>query len=188
MIKILFLAANPHDTPKLELQAAAEDERGDPHAVAPAALAATFRLLRGDIRCVVINACYSQPQADAIAQHVAGVVGMAEPIADRASIAFSTAFYRALAFGEALKQAFDLARNELQHRFAGSEGIPRLVARPADLSRLRLAIETPPPELVQPQTLRLDVHLAYLRRLFEQEWAAIRGVCAGRCWGKMGSG
>jgi hypothetical protein len=47
---------------------------GELHAVIRDALAETFRLQRGDVRCVVINACYSQPQADAIARHVAGVV------------------------------------------------------------------------------------------------------------------
>jgi formylglycine-generating enzyme required for sulfatase activity len=149
------------------------DGRGEPHAVTPEALAETFRLLRGDLRCVVINACHSGPQADAIAHHVAGVVGMTAPIADRASIAFSTAFYRALAFGEDLQKAFDLARNELHHEHPGAAHSPQLIAGRADLSRVKLATETPPAEWVAARALSPDLHLAYLRRLFEQKWATV---------------
>ena len=93
-----------------------EDERGYVHAVAPDALAETFRLLGGDLRCVVINACYSQPQAEAIARHVEGVIGMAEQIENEAAITFSAAFYRALADGKDLQTAFDLGCNQLQHQ------------------------------------------------------------------------
>ena len=228
MIKILFLAANPRNTPELQLKAEAdaiagalrkakyggqfefiteyavrvnqlqelllkhrphvvhfsghgsgdgeillEDEDRYIHAVVPEALAETFRLLRGDIRCVVINVCYSQPQADAIARHVAGVVGMAAPIEDRASIAFSVAFYRSLAYGEDVQTAFDLARNELQHRFSGAESIPRLVAGRADLSRVKLATETAPPEWVQPRSGLSPAHRKYLLQIFEQKLASV---------------
>lgn len=149
------------------------DERGEPRAVTPDALAETFRLLRGDLRCVVINACHSQPQAAAIAQHVAGVVGMAAPLEDRASIVFSTAFYRALAFGEDLQTAFDLARNQLQHEHPGAANIPRLIAGRADLSRMKLATETPPAEWVGPRAGLSDAHRKYLRSLFDQKWAGV---------------
>ena len=137
------------------------DGRGEPHAVTPDALAETFRLLRGDLRCVVINACHSQPQAEAIAHHVAGVVGMAAPIEDRAAIAFSTAFYRALAFGEDLQNAFDLARNRASTRISRAANIPQLMPGRADLARVKLATETPPAEWVQSRrrfpTLHLDL-------------------------------
>src|SRR6185436_2871015 len=46
------------------------DEEERPFAVPPAALARTFKLLRGNIRCVVLNACASKPQAEAIAEHI----------------------------------------------------------------------------------------------------------------------
>ena len=103
-----------------------------------------------DTRLVVINACYSQPQAEAIARHVPAVVGMLAPIEDHAAIAFAVAFYRALAHGEVVQQAFALGRNELEHEYAGWESLPQLVPGRADLARLTLATETPPAEWVQP--------------------------------------
>lgn len=150
-----------------------EDERGDVHAVAPDALAETFRLLRGDIRCVVINACFSQPQAEAIARHVEGVVGMAAPVSDDAAIVFSSAFYGALAQGLDLQTAFDLGRNRLQLEYPADADAPQLIAGPADLSRRRLATVTPPAELVQPRTALSSGHRKYLLQLFEQRWAGV---------------
>lgn len=150
-----------------------EDEQGYVHAVAPDALAETFRLLRGEIRCVVINACYSQPQADAIARHVEGVVGMAERIENTAATTFSAAFYRALAAGQDVQTAFELGRNQIQHEQPGAERIPQLIAGRADLSLRRLATETPPPELVQPRPLLSPAHRKYLLQLFEQRWAGV---------------
>ncbi len=150
-----------------------EDEQGYVHAVAPDALAETFRLLRGEIRCVVINACYSQPQAEAIARHVEGVVGMAQRIENTAAITFSTAFYRALAAGQDVQTAFELGCNQIQHEQPGAERIPRLIAGRADLSRRRLATEIPPPELVRPAPALSPAHRKYLLQLFEQRWAGV---------------
>ena len=144
-----------------------EDERGDACAVAPDALAETFRLLRGDIRCVVINACFSRPQAEAIARHVEGVVGMAAPVSDDAAIVFSSAFYGALAQGLDLQTAFDLGRNQLQLEYPADADAPQLIAGPADLSRRRLATVIPPPELVQPRPTLSPNHRKYLLQLFE---------------------
>lgn len=152
-----------------------EDEAGHPQAVAPEALKHTFALFREreDVRLVVINACHSRPQAEAIAQCVPGVIGFKERIADDAAIAFAAAFYQALAYGRDVQAAFDLGCNQLEYQHPGSQHIPQLVPGPADLSRLKLATETPPAELVQPRPTLSPGHRKYLLQLFEQRWAGV---------------
>jgi hypothetical protein len=53
-----------------------EDEQGAPVPLDPGALANLFGILRRGLRCVVLTACFSSPQARAIARHVDCVIGM----------------------------------------------------------------------------------------------------------------
>ena len=53
-----------------------EDQRGHSQAVPPDALKQLFATLKDDIRCVVLNACFTEPQAEAIAGSIDCVVGM----------------------------------------------------------------------------------------------------------------
>jgi WD40 repeat protein len=78
------------------------------------ALAGLFRLFSTQIRCVVLNACYSAIQAQAIAQHIDYVIGMDKEIGDSAAIEFATAFYDALGAGESIEFAFALGCNAIQ--------------------------------------------------------------------------
>jgi hypothetical protein len=55
---------------------------------------------------VVLNACYSETQAEAIHQHIDCVVGMNNPIGDRAAIEFAVGFYDALGAGRPYDQAY----------------------------------------------------------------------------------
>ena len=63
-----------------------ENDEGQSFVVPARALTGLFGVLRDNIRCVVLNACYSQPQAQAIAEVVDCVVGMPGVIGDQASI------------------------------------------------------------------------------------------------------
>jgi hypothetical protein len=65
-----------------------------------------FKLFKGRIRCLLLNACHSEIQAQDIAQHLDYVIGMNAPIGDQAAIAFSKGFYRALFSGESIEKAF----------------------------------------------------------------------------------
>ena len=95
------------------------------------ALADLFRVLKDDIRVVVLNACYSEVQARAIVNEIDFVVGMAESIGDDAAISFAAAFYRGLGFGRAISTAFDLGLNELKLIGLSQEvSVPRLFVRP----------------------------------------------------------
>ena len=57
-----------------------QDGSGAGHAVPRDALGRLFSVLRDNIRCVVLNACYSEPQAQAIADHIDCVVGMTSAV------------------------------------------------------------------------------------------------------------
>ncbi len=76
-----------------------EDETGHEKLVGTKALAELFELFADKLECVVLNACYSEVQARAIAQHIPYVVGMNKAIGDRAAIDFAVGFYDALGAG-----------------------------------------------------------------------------------------
>jgi hypothetical protein len=82
--------------------------------VSPAVLSDLFRIFREDIRCVVLNACYSARQAAAIGAHIDCGVGMSNAIEDRAALQFAVAFYRTLAYGRSVETAFELGISQLR--------------------------------------------------------------------------
>lgn len=69
--------------------------------------------LTPSIRCVVLNSCFSDSVARLVAPHVDAVIGCDVSIGDEAASQFSRAFYRALAHGESVENAFKLAKNDL---------------------------------------------------------------------------
>ncbi len=91
-----------------------EDETGQTALVQADTLASLFKLFaQKGLDCVVLNACYSQVQAEAISQHINYVIGMNQAIGDKAAINFSVAFYDALAAGEDIEFAFELGCSQL---------------------------------------------------------------------------
>ena len=80
--------------------AAFEDEVGRIRFISGESLARLFELCADTVKCVVLNACYSEAQANAIAEHIDYVVGMQEGIGDDAAIKFAVGFYDALAAGK----------------------------------------------------------------------------------------
>ena len=85
-----------------------EDESGQPKLIDTAALAGLFKLFAGKLQCVVLNACYSESQAEAIAQHIPYVIGMSQAIEERAAIEFAVGFYDALGAGRDFEFAYEL--------------------------------------------------------------------------------
>ncbi|HEX2078477.1 MAG TPA: CHAT domain-containing protein [Longimicrobium sp.] len=110
-----------------------------PHVVDAAALGQLFELFRGDIRVVVLNACFSLPQAQAIAASVGCAIGTRSSISDQAAITFGAAFYRAIAFGHSVKMAYDQARTALALEHFDDRQCPELVCRP-DVDPARLVL------------------------------------------------
>jgi hypothetical protein len=74
-----------------------EDQLGSHKIVPPEALKRLFATLKAGIRCVVLNACYSEGQARAIAESIECVIGMSTAVGDTSAVAFATSFYQALA-------------------------------------------------------------------------------------------
>ena len=85
---------------------ALEDKTGQTKWVSAEALAGLFELFQGKIECVLLNACYSETQAEAIHQHVDYVIGMNQAVGDQAAIAFAVGFYDALGAGRSFEQAY----------------------------------------------------------------------------------
>jgi CHAT domain-containing protein len=110
----------------------------DGTAVRGSALARLFLAIARDVRLVVLNACWSSDQADAISAVVGSVVGMRSTIADEAAIEFAQALYEALAYGRVLQDAFDVAVARLALLNLTPANPRLLVASEVDPSRLQL--------------------------------------------------
>jgi hypothetical protein len=91
-----------------------EDEGGRPIEVGPDALQSLFESTRDHVQCVMLNACFTKPQAHAIATHVPYVIGMTRDIGDQAAIKFAAGFYRALGAGCKIPDAYNLGLIELK--------------------------------------------------------------------------
>jgi CHAT domain len=76
------------------------------------------------VRCVLLNACYSAAQANAIATHVGAVIAMNDRVSDVAASAFSEIFYQALAEGHSLRSAFDLGVIQVEIAAPGESETP----------------------------------------------------------------
>lgn len=106
-----------------------EDKLGRARSVPPKALARVFKILKDNIRCVVLNACFSLKQAQAIKQHIDCVIGMSSSITDDAATTFSSAFYLGVASGRSVYNAFNQGINELMLWDLAEEHIPQLLTR-----------------------------------------------------------
>lgn len=91
-----------------------EDRQGNSDLVSTNTLKDFFALFKNRVACVVMNACYSEVQAEAINQHIKYVIGMNQAIQDKAAIAFSTGFYQALGYGKSFEDSFKFGTNAIQ--------------------------------------------------------------------------
>jgi hypothetical protein len=104
-----------------------ENQQGQAQAVSTPALVALFALFasRG-LECVILNACYSEVQASAIAQHIPYVIGMNNAIGDKAAIQFAVGFYDALGAGWSYPDAYQMGCNAIALEGIAQESIPVL--------------------------------------------------------------
>lgn len=123
-----------------------ENEYGNSCPVPVEALSDLFAIFVDEVRCVVLNTCYSAPQAEAIAEHIDCVVGMSRIITDEAAIRFASSFYQALGFGKDIEKAFKLGCHQLCMEPFGGENAPRLIASYGDPRKLVFTKPLPPPE------------------------------------------
>jgi len=109
-----------------------EDGAGHAALLPPAGVAALFDGVPG-VQIVVLNACWSDVQAEALLPRVQTVVGMADAVRDDAAIAFADGFYRGLAAGEAVASAVALGKAQIH--FALDD--PDIAAAQVGLVRMR---------------------------------------------------
>ncbi len=85
-----------------------ENDAGLAQHIPTEALANLFkRFADRGLECVVLNACYSEVQANEVAEHIDYVVGMNSAIGDDAAIKFAVGFYDELGAGYSYEDAYN---------------------------------------------------------------------------------
>ncbi|MBP5976468.1 TIR domain-containing protein [Brasilonema sp. CT11] len=118
-----------------------EDVTGQAKPVKPEALAGLFELFT-HVECVLLNACYSEKQAEAIVQHIDYVIGMKQAIGDRAAVKFAVGFYDALGAGRTIEVAHKFGVNAIQWEGISEELTPTIKTNP-NLSMTTVASSFP---------------------------------------------
>ena len=103
-----------------------EDKIGCANLVSTEALATLFELCKEHVQCVVLNACYSEKQANSIVQHIGYVIGMSETIGDKSAIKFAIGFYDALGAGRSVETAYKFGCSAIQMESIPEYLIPTL--------------------------------------------------------------
>ena len=104
--------------------------RAEPQVVSKSALVNVLRSCNeGNLRLVVLNACNTRPQAEALTEVVDCVVSMNRTITDRAAIKFAASFYGALAFGRSVQKAFEQGVARLSAEGIAEADTPELLVR-----------------------------------------------------------
>ena len=114
-----------------------EDDAGLARPVPAQVLGLLLAAAGRQVRCAVLNACYSHSQAAAMVEQIGCVIGMPSEVGDQTAIAFAAAFYQALGYGQDIKTAFDLGC--VQASLAGVDGdeLPHLEAQNNAATALR---------------------------------------------------
>jgi TPR repeat protein len=132
------------------------DDGSGPQYVGTEALEEFFFAFRDQIRVVVLNACYSEPQARAIANAVGCAIGTPDRIGEDAAIGFSKAFYSSIAFGKSVQAASSQARATLRMKDSPGKEIPELLVR-EDVDASQMVLIEPDAAPAPAPTLRRGV-------------------------------
>ena len=116
-----------------------EGRSGGAQRASGAALTALFGLFKEHVRCVVLNACWSDEQATAIAAEIPVVIGMAGPVIDDAGVLFADGLYQGLGAGRSVEDAVQLGRVAYELEELGASAEPKIrVKSGIDLKTWRL--------------------------------------------------
>ena len=116
-----------HGSCASEILLAGDDGIAKP--VGSAALQSLVKTLKGRIKLVVLNCCFSREQAKAITTHIDCAIGMNDSISDDAAVIFAASLYRAIAFGKSIRDAFDQAITSLLLESTEEDATPSLLCR-----------------------------------------------------------
>lgn len=115
-LAVAIIAINPdiiHFSSSIEGYLGFEDKSGEIHPIPSYTLEALFERMPHQLQCVVLQNCYSESQARAIAHHVKYVIGLKVGTNERAAIAFATNFYQAIGMGLTIEHAYRIAHTTL---------------------------------------------------------------------------
>lgn len=108
---------------------ALEDTLGNSKLIDTDAISSLFELFSKDIKCVILNSCYSESQAREISKHVPYVIGMKSSIGDKTAIAFSLGFYTALGAGKDIDFAYKMGIVAIKLEGESDHDIPILIKK-----------------------------------------------------------
>jgi hypothetical protein len=109
-----------------------EDESGNPFPLRQQAVQRIFGILNSDhnqVRCVILNACFSEDQARLISKHVDIVIGISSAIGDVSARKFASVFYATIGEKQNVNKAFELARTNISLHGLDYKDAPKLLAR-----------------------------------------------------------
>jgi CobQ/CobB/MinD/ParA nucleotide binding domain/CHAT domain len=115
-----------------------EDEAGNSKLVSGDALASLFELFADQVQCVVMDACYSELQAQAINQHIPYVIGIDKEVGNSAATTFAIGFYDALSTGRDIDFAFKLGCAALTLEGISQDMSPFLLRNSVTDSRVKI--------------------------------------------------
>ncbi len=125
-----------------------ESNVGQMKPVSGQSLARLFKLFQDKVECVLLNACYSEVQANAIHQHIDHVIGMSNAIGDRAAIEFAVGFYDGLGAGRSYADAFEFGLSAIDLEGIQETATPQLKQR--SLPSPQTIATTPLSNVVEP--------------------------------------
>jgi hypothetical protein len=91
-----------------------ENQNGGVQVVSTQSLSSLFKIFSDDVNCVLLNACHTEVQADAIVEHIPYVIGTSREILDEAAYFFAVGFYRGLGYGKSIEQCYELGCNAIE--------------------------------------------------------------------------
>ena len=130
------------------------DSQGRLLVISGDSLARLFELCADHVRCVILNACFSEVQAKVISRHIEIVVGMSQDIGDEASIKFSEGFYDALGAGRSAEKAFEFGRSAIDLRSLQEHLVPIILRNPEIRRLTRASAQGDGPIRIVPRGLR----------------------------------
>jgi hypothetical protein len=149
-----------------------EDDDGEgPYRVDAAKLNRFFSAFRDQIQVVVLNACDSLPEANAITQVIDCAVGNPGRISDKDARRFSAAFYSSIAFGQSVQAAVNQARATLTMKGCPDSKLPRLAVRKGVDASTVVPIPPDPPPAEQTTTEPISI-VPPVRKRRRLIWAA----------------
>ena len=126
-----------------------QDEDGREQIVSTEILTRIFKNFANEIHCTVLNACDSDRQAEAIVEHIDYVVGMSQPILDKAAYLFAVAFYKGLGSGKSIEQAYEMGCIAIQIWWSEAHSQPNQSRQYRKLAYAGETVQPAQPEIAE---------------------------------------